>query len=422
MALDLFRIIDGLDIQLDNLSANASILVGSGAPGGDTGKEDAAPIGSLYLRTDAETDGLQVYWKVSTVNNSSADWVQSTDKSYVDAVAQGLSWREPVLVRDNTLYADITAAETAANVADTVDGVTIQSGDRILFTNLTSGNENVYIVSGSTGAWTFTEDTNLATDGDAVLVQDGTSANQQWVFDGAAWIQFGSDSTVELGYIRTFIGKNAAGSETPTYSSANVVTQNTDLESAIGELDAAAGTGEITNDGGNYALSDDMAWAAAGTLTITGALDELNAAIGDATFTSSGTNLTSGDAVSTSLDNLNEAIIPLQQQGLESSGAQTATVLTTMDSLAVTSATHVKWMVQVRQTGTPANMRAVEIHALTDGTTVDFTEYAVLKLGSPITGLDFSVAITGSPGVVDLTVNSTPGVDYIVKRIAYTAF
>ena len=77
-------------------------------------------------------------------------------------------------------------------------------------------------------------------------------------------------------------------------------------------------------------------------------------------------------------------------------------------------------MVQVRATGTPANRRGVEIHAMTDGTSVDHSEYAILKLGSPIAGLDFNVAISGVD--IILTVNSTPGVDYVVKRISYSAF
>lgn len=390
MALDLFRIIKGLNIQSDDLSQSANILLGTGAPGGDAGSHDAATVGSIYLRTDVDTDGLQLYWKQGTANTA-ADWKQGTDKAYVDAVAQGLSWREPALVRDNTVYATIAAAQTAANVANTANGVTIQAGDRLLFSNLTTGNDNVYVVSGSTGAWTFTEDTNLATDGDAILIQSGTHAEQQWVFDGTTWIQFGSDLSTELAYVRAFIGKTAAGNEMPTYSSTNVVTQSGSLETAIGEADAAFGDGEITNDGGTNVLTDDMSWGAAGTLTVTGALNQLN-----------------------------DAVSPLVQESLETIGAQTATVLTTIDTIAVADATQVKWMVQVRATGTPANRRAVEIHAITDGTNVDHTEYAILNLGSAIAGLDFNVAISGANLI--LTVNSTSGVDYVVQRIAYSAF
>jgi hypothetical protein len=372
------------------------------------------------MRTDADVDGLKFYWKKTTTQNSAADWTHGADKAYVDAIASGISWREPVKVLDSTVYATIAAAVTAANVADTVDGVTIAAGDRVLFTTLTSGADNVYIVSGSTGAWTFTADTNTATDGDAILVQQGTYADQQWVYDGTAWIQFGAASSAELGYLRAFTGKTGPGAEMPTYSSVEVVTQASSLETAIGAVDAAFGTGAITTDGGNYPISDDMSWGVGGTLTVTGALNDLNDTIGNGTFTSSGTNITSGDAVYTSINNLNEAIIPLQQNALEIAGAQAAATLTTMDTLPVASATQAKWLVQVRSTGTPANRRALEIHAMTAGTLVDHTEYAVLKVGAVIAGLDFNVAISGTDMI--LTVNSTAGVDYVVKRIAYSAF
>lgn len=414
MAIDLYRVMQGLDIQLDDLSANANVLVGTGLPGGDAAEQDAAPRGSIYLRTDAETNGHNVYWKFQTSANSFADWKTIVDKDYVDALVSGISWREPVRVQDATSYADSSAFPTTG----TIDGVALNVGDRVLFSNVTvAGDNNVFIWDGAT----WTEDTNQESDGDALLVQEGTYADQQYIYDGTSWILFGaSTSAAELGYIRTFIGKTGPGSELPTYSSTEIITQSSNLETAIGDLDAAAGTGEITNDGGNYALSDDMSWGVAGTLTITSALDELNEGIGNATFTSSGTNITDGDSANTSINNLNEAIIPLQQESLEISGTQSATVLTTMDTIPVANATEVKWMVQVRETATPANRRATEIHAITDGTSVDHTEYAVLKLGNNITGIDFNVAISGTD--IILTVNSTPGVDYVVKRISYSAF
>ncbi len=48
-----------------------------------------------------------------------------------------------------------------------------------------------------------------------------------------------TDATNEIAYIQQFIGKDADGAETPTYSSVNHITQNEDLEHVIGELDAA---------------------------------------------------------------------------------------------------------------------------------------------------------------------------------------
>lgn len=425
MATDLFRLNQGIDIQLDDLSTNANILVGIGAPGGDAGIQDAAPVGSVYQRTDAETNNLQFYWKKSSTN-SAADWVQGADKAYVDAIAAGLSWREPALVMDQTSYADITAATTAANVADTVDGVTIVAGSRVLFSNLTTGADNVYIVSGSTGNWTFTEDTNTLTDGDALLIQQGTYADQQWTYDGTNWILFGAaTSGAELGFIRAFTGKTGPGSELPTYTGLNTFVQSTNLEQAIDAIDVALGTGNITNTGGNWAVSADAAFGgtngASGTLTVTTILDELNAGIGDATFTSSGTNITDGDSASTSINNLNEALIPLQNLSLTTTGSQAGGATAVMDTLLVTAATHAKWMVQTRSTGTPTNRRAVEVHAFTDGTAVDHTEYAVLKLGASIPGLNFNVSVAaGRVLTLGTLVGGTYTTDAVYTGVALT--
>lgn len=54
----------------------------------------------------------------------------------------------------------------------------------------------------------------------------------------------------------SFMGKNALGVETPTYSSALVITQNDDLETAIGDLDAHADrTNHETNQSGITTLT-----------------------------------------------------------------------------------------------------------------------------------------------------------------------
>ena len=410
MSLDLFRVIKGLDIQLDDLSKNANVLIGDGAPGGTT-ETNAAPIGSIWLRTDAETDGLNLYWKWKSSGNDASDWKQGTDKGYVDAVAQGLSWREPVLVLDGTTYANVAAAEAAANVADTVDGVTIAAGDRILLTDLTTGNENVYIVSGSTGAWTFTEDpANTATDGDALLVQSGSAAEQQWVYDGTSWVQFGgATSAAELGFIRSFIGKTGAGAETPTYSSTDVITQGDNLETAIGDLDAAIGTQTYTND--NVVTDGE---------DVTSSIDALDTALGNQTYTNDNV-VTDGQTVTASIDAIDTALGDVIDQTLVITGTNVdAAPAIPVDTIPVTEATEVKWILQVRSTGTPANRRALEVHAMTDGTNVDHTEYAVLKLGSNIAGLTVDVDVSG--GDIRLVLGATANVDYVIKRIGYTAF
>lgn len=438
MSLDLFRILEGLQIEdasgVDNsvtAGAHVSILQGTGLPGGDSAQQDSAGIGSLYLRRDAAgPDNLQMFYKWSTGGNSAADWKTITSKEYVDALAQGLSWREPVKVLDSTLYATIAAAVTAANVADTVNGVTIVADDRLLFSNLTTGNENVYVVSGVSGNWVFTEDTNVATDGDAIMVQDGSQAETQWVFDGTSWIQFGAAANnAELAFIRTFIGKTGPGSELPTFSSTNLVINSPNpgadnLETAIGKIDTGLGTGNIVNTGGNWSVTNDLAFAgtsgAAGTLTVTQALNDLNVAVGDRTY--SGTILTDGDTVAASLEDLNVVVTGLQNQSSVVSGSISVTpaTLQTVASIPLADADQVKWLVEQRTTASPSVRRAFEIHAITDGTSVDISPLTILKLNGGVSGAGFDVIISGAN--LELQLKATAGYDYVVRRLAYSHF
>lgn len=415
MGLDLFRVIQGIDIQTDDLSSNVNLLVGTGLPGGDGAEQDNAPIGSTFHRVDSEANSLQVYYKFSTANNSSADWKSVASQEYVDAVAAGISWREPVRVRDGSSYADSSVFPTTG----IIDGISLNVNDRVLFTNVTlAGENNVFIWNGST----WTEDSNQESDGDAVLVQEGSSADQQWVYDGSQWVLFGSStSTAELGYIRDFVGKTGPGAELPSYTSTDVITQSDNLEVAVGKLDNAMGTGEITNNGGNFAVSDDMSWAVAGTLEVTDAINNLNDTIGDRTYTNDNV-VVDGETIASSINSIDTAIGDIQSQTATFTGTGIdATAGITLDTIPLAQATEVKWMIQVRDTAIPANRRAVEIHALNDGNSlVDHTEYGVLRLGGNLQGFRINVIVSGTDMLLQLTVTSN--IDYVVRRIGYTTF
>jgi hypothetical protein len=304
MSLDLFRVALGIDIEDDAFgsgSSHANILQGSGVPGGDTGIQDAAPIGSLYMRTDVGTNELQLYYKWATINNSAVDWRVVADKAYVDAVAIGLSWRDPVASLDDTAY---------TNSSQFPAGTT--NGERILFTNVAApGERNVWIWNSGSSTWV--EDANAESDGDAIMVQNGTFAEQQWVYDGTNWVQIsGNAGNQELQYIRDFIGKDAPGpvsTNPPVYSNTNAVTQGVTLEAAIGEVDGALGSGEITNDqtdvpSGLWALTDDLNWT---TRTVTSAINELNDAIGNRQITNNNV-ISDGEAITASLNKIDTGL------------------------------------------------------------------------------------------------------------------
>lgn len=495
MSLELFRATLGIDIQSDDFSSNTNILQGSGAPGSNA-LENSAPVGSIYMRNDAVTEKLQVYWK-HTAGSGTDKWAIAASKEFVEATVSGISWREPVRVLDDTAYADITAAETELNTTGSpvgtmggVDTDQLADGDRILLTELVSGNKNVYIVSGTPGSGaTLVEDTNTATDGDAVLVNEGTHADEQWIYDGLSWIKFGSaGSAQEIGYIRDYIGKGSPGVKLPDYLSEDIITDSdpldvgisklddaigdlqyssnnvltdftritgspdynstTDVTAALSDIDATYGDGDITNTTSNYPLTDEMSWNG-GTLTLTGALDALNEAFGDRNYTNDyivtdGQTITAsidaldaiigdidntsawtaggfidattaaGQTIQETLDDFNQEIGDLIDDTEESTGSAPASPTTTViDSIAATDATEVKWIVQVKDGS--SNRRAAEIHALTDGSTVDFNVFSVLSIGN-----------TGNPGVsvdlntgnIELSLTPTNALTYTVKRVS----
>ena len=117
-------------------------------------------------------------FKIINLANPTSDQDAAT-KEYVDTVAAGLSWKNAVRVAT-------TGNITLAN-EQTIDGVALVDGDRVLVKNQNDAEDNgIYIVVDG-GAWVRSEDfdgtpTHEVQGGAAVFVQDGTTqANTGWV-------------------------------------------------------------------------------------------------------------------------------------------------------------------------------------------------------------------------------------------------
>lgn len=94
-------------------------------------------------------------------------------KAYADNLVQGLSWKQAVRV------ATTTAGTLASDFedGDTVDGVTLATGDRILIKNQSSGAENGLYTVNASGAPTRALDANSSAEIDSmtVYVEAGTA-------------------------------------------------------------------------------------------------------------------------------------------------------------------------------------------------------------------------------------------------------
>jgi phage-related tail fiber protein len=106
-------------------------------------------------------------------------------KAQLDAAVQGWKWKEPVRAA--------TTANITLSGAQTIDGVSVIAGDRVLVKDQSTGSANGIYVAAS-GAWTRATDFDAASEllGAAVFVSEGTAnGNSQW--------QMTTDGPITLG-------------------------------------------------------------------------------------------------------------------------------------------------------------------------------------------------------------------------------
>jgi hypothetical protein len=100
---------------------------------------------------------------------------QAATKNYIDNIATGISWKNPARVATTV---NITLSGT-----QTIDGVLLIVGDKVLVKNQTTQTQNgIYLVA--SGAWTRSPDASTGAElvSAAILVEEGTTQQDtQWV-------------------------------------------------------------------------------------------------------------------------------------------------------------------------------------------------------------------------------------------------
>lgn len=171
-----------------------------------------ALIGSTYVDVTGDsmsgnltmTAGATITGIPTPVNASDA-----ANKAYVDTAVTGISWKTAAKVA--------TTANITLSGIQTIDGVSLVAGDRVLVKNQTTQSQNgIYIVSA--GAWVRSTDadTPAELDGAAIFVQQGTlNADSGWVqtatittvgVSNVVWSQFSGSNTYVAGTGLTLTG------------------------------------------------------------------------------------------------------------------------------------------------------------------------------------------------------------------------
>lgn len=118
-------------------------------------------------------------------------------KLYVDSAVNGLSWKQPVRVASTANVAIATGLENG----DSIDGVTLATGNRVLLKNQTAPEENgIYVVVAS-GAASRSSDMDSLTpidevNGAAVWVLEGTANGDKAFAETAEVVTLGTDPLV----------------------------------------------------------------------------------------------------------------------------------------------------------------------------------------------------------------------------------
>lgn len=187
---------------------------------------------TLSLPQSIHTGATPTFAQI-TISNSPSNDTDVATKAYVDAAAVGIDWKPSVRVATTTAG---TLSSDFEN-GDTVDGVTLATGDRILIKDQATASENGIYIVGASGAPTRASDANTSTEvtgGMAVWVNEGTTnADTGWVLTTNDTITLGSTNLVfaqfsGLGQVTAGDGVTKSGNTLNVVGTANRITVSAD--------------------------------------------------------------------------------------------------------------------------------------------------------------------------------------------------
>lgn len=205
---------DDADIPAANIT-NAKLATNPLARANHTGTQAASTISDLATVVqaytldqfaDAAADVGLGGFKITNLGTPTSATDAAT-KAYVDTGITGLSWKQAVRAATSAAGTLATSFENG----DTIDGVVLATGDRILVKDQAAGAENgVYVVAASGAPTRATDaDSSAELQGAAVMVQEGTAnANTQWIqtVDGTITIGSTTITFTQFGGGSSYVG------------------------------------------------------------------------------------------------------------------------------------------------------------------------------------------------------------------------
>lgn len=295
-------------------------------------------------------------------------------KSYVDSVAQGLDIKASVRVA--------TTANITLSGTQTIDGIVLVAGDRVLVKNQTTGTQNgIYLVAA--GAWTRATDMAAGSDasGAFTFIQFGTSlADTGWVqtadpavvgTDALVWTQFSGAGTYSAGNGLSLTGSTFA-------IDTNITVDKTTSQTLTNKTLTLPIIASISN---------------SGTLTLPTSTDTL---VGRAT-TDTLTNKTLTSPIIETSASATYSGTTIANTKVETT-THSSTSATAISTITARSAT---FMIQATQS---TNYLTATLQVIHDGTTVTWTQFGTLFTNTEISAFTCTV----SSGVITLlSANST---------------
>ena len=429
-------------------------LSGSKISGNISG--NASNITSYTINQNLGTGNSPTFQMV-TISGSTTNATDVATKSYVDSVAQGLDVKDSVKVA--------TTANITLSGTQTIDGVSLAIGDRVLVKNQTAKENNgIYLVA--SGSWTRTTDANTYDElvGAFAFVEEGTTQKDTgWVCTndkggtiGVTHIEFSQFSgagTYSAGTGLTLTGSTFAidstvatltGTQTltnktltsPTITGVSpVITLAGDLSGSatltnLGNAtltatiqpnsvvlgtdttgnyvsDISAGTGISVSGGGSEGATVTV--TNSGVTSISGTSNQVIASASTGAVTLSLPQSIATTSSPTFADLTVNGIVNMQVSGTTYAKTGVATLTTSattsnqvVDSISATTYRGVKYIVQVVSNSA---YQALEILLIHDGTAVTMVEYGNIYTGSSLATFDADIT-AGNIRLLTTPVNS----------------